>query len=177
MIDIDEENNLIFPIMYDYEIDATKREHNRRWKRIRMNSLVNRTSSSLLHGYSLRITCVGRYWIHAKLLWTNFNSIWSEKKIKLPIYGLYNYDRSFLDILKSLVGEDLAIQKIKYNHDFYYAKIKLRNVIMEPCNCDICLEEGKEADSEGYFQCTHKNICDECYDKLIHKVCPFCRSV
>ena len=40
--------------------------------------------------------------------------------------------------------------------------------------CGVCLEEEILKKDLVFFKCSH-NICKECYEKLLKRLCPFCR--
>jgi hypothetical protein len=42
--------------------------------------------------------------------------------------------------------------------------------------CNICYETNKDTYQNGFFKCSHKEICLECYNKLAVKRCPICRN-
>lgn len=42
--------------------------------------------------------------------------------------------------------------------------------------CQVCYEINKNTLQTGFFCCNHKELCIDCYDGLISKKCPICRS-
>ena len=67
-----------------------------------------------------------------------------------------------------------------HENGYYLAKIKMTPI--EPIElellpeCCVCCEDNTQTSVTGYFQCNHKIICNDCYDKLRTKCCPYCRA-
>ena len=163
------------PIMYDYQIERRKRKRDADWDRLQMNMLIHRSKQSC-NTYYIKIRSIGSKWITAVLIAVHFGT---EKLIKLPLHQIYSYHNELLNNLKELKGEELKVKEIKYNHKFYYAEIDLKNEkpnLIDLHYCDICYEDHKQANENGYFNCIHKTFCNECYNQLTQKICPICRS-
>jgi hypothetical protein len=73
-----------------------------------------------------------------------------------------------------------TISQFEHVDGCYIAKIRITPI--EPIElellpkCCACYEENKQTSTTGYFQCNHKIICNECYDKLLNICCPYCRA-
>jgi len=169
------ENGVLkIPILTDEQLESKS------YKMRYMNKMDNYiiTSKNMKKYYFIYIKSIGRKFITLELLikFTSLSSYALEKIFKIPNI----YDKDYIKILKELQGKILEINDIKYSFDankIYFCEINYihHNLIHLP-NCSVCLEENKLFRENGYFNCIHNIICDDCYKKLQVKICPYCRS-
>ena len=78
---------------------------------------------------------------------------------------------------RQLIGY-FPIKKFVYEEGAYLIKIQIKeyNKIILEEECKVCFENNKYVRENGYFKCGHNIICDDCFNLLNNKCCPYCRS-
>jgi len=71
--------------------------------------------------------------------------------------------------------EDETDNKIKYYIVIKDRRIKEQTIILKN-ECNICYETNKKTNKKGFFKCSHKEFCLDCYNKLKIIKCPICRE-
>jgi hypothetical protein len=71
--------------------------------------------------------------------------------------------------------EDETDDYIKYYIVIKDRRIKQQTIILKN-ECNICYETNKKTNKKGFFKCSHKEFCLDCYNKLKIIKCPICRE-
>lgn len=112
---------------------------------------------------------VGYKWIHVSIKWLLLDKTEIHYKFKKN-----KFSKRHLNNLKNYTHKMLKLKPIILLNYIYFL-MEIPTTVYLNVSCCICLEE-KQADDKGYFDCIHKETCDDCFNLLKTKICPLCRA-
>jgi hypothetical protein len=93
-------------------------------------------------------------------------------------YSIDGYEHNFL---KKYPKNEVIGIKMKEDTNLIHFYVVLKhdipqNFISLKVECCVCYGKNKQTKENGFFECVHNELCNNCYYKLQSKRCPICRS-
>jgi len=167
------------PLRFHKEINEMKYQVNKSYAYHEMEALLNRDH---YNNFYINLFVGRKYitvWLKSKHYSPIYRKVFFATQRKLKILKT-DIDNDTIEILQENQNETFSIYKINKNDEFYYAVIYLENLIEDETeiidDCVCCLNINQQGNKDGYFQCSHRNVCSQCYYQLKEKSCPLCRA-
>lgn len=173
---------LVFEIDNDYSMNYRyKRQDCKQYRLQGYNLLSKNINNNSNHKYILQTNITKRGNIHITVIDKVVNHLPAELKITLSIKNIRVKNDAYEVLANKGKKHEFKINQFVHEDGYYLAKIKLtpdKPVAMETMavECCVCYEEDRQTSVANYFQCSHKNLCDDCYSQLKFKCCPYCKA-
>jgi len=158
-----------------------KRHDFKQWRIQGYNALIDYIKNIPDHKFILQTHITNKGNIHIKIINTNSAYLPAEKNTTLSVENIRVKNQAYQMLADKGKKSEFKINQFVHEDGWYLAKIKLtpdKPVAMETMavECCVCYEEDKQTSVAKYFQCSHKNLCNDCYSKLKSKCCPYCKA-